>query len=860
MAPKKKRKTEVGSHSVGDLPGASTANDLSKIQKLALSYVRSVENDIKNVDCDANQSLPQICGQAMSDPMSNVEIVKALMNLVGVSCGKDDELLTRLAVWPPSPGDTFKTNPLLWDFCNADTWWRGEPDCEATFAYARSMISDEFLQDKSIQCRCVCDVPPISTMHLGTLKHGPGQQRSLAACIALIAYIHIKDSYSDLTSDDWTHPLVVKSVSSLMAIPTLMYTSRGNEVVDRMVMVALQNRESNIEPVSSWSWYNLLKNLECSAKQAVERYNALPEVQAYASSDTPAGEKGADSALEVHVDEKRLYAIDGWLRKSTDEIRDMMTQMLKHESWSNIMVTDKVLCNPWVWVGSTADFAATTSATDVPITSEESVAIDWSLPMTQHGHTVYMTRLRLDFKRASMLVSAGDKKKYRRKMEKAEELRNMMCLASQLQPWVATQSLSEASEFMDQCFDSDRHDSFLIGLVRSKPQRFFLSMIPGLRQCVSSHIHGLKVTALAPVSKEILKVLEAEWNLFKSQVAEDHTLMLNIRAASDELSATQRAWTANKQAEHRQNAANAMNTVMETFLPMKQSLAPNSLTSSNLLVNEKLVEIARVHKCGVENVLVLINCDFNTPHTMSDVKQKSIAQFCKDVCGTCGSNRAALVLLNMVPQDHSPLGLEDDHMNIHSTFHDVGMLLPESFVLPFKLHPRSAAKGTMKNYIDGRFGVIQGNKGDNAWLLSSHLAGPGIEVDEVAKLPPRSALHSLASVDADKDISTSDRNTVTSAYQQRGCDHTLLFLKTALKNMHHEHVASPPILIVEPCMHVGDLAIAVHKSRIQKPLQYGSTLYYHGIARDGMTLEFCQARVKEEMVDDWFNKSLVLTI
>jgi hypothetical protein len=84
-------------------------------------------------------------------------------------------------------------------------------------------------------------------------------------------------------------------------------------------------------------------------------------------------------------------------------------------------------------------------------------------------------------------------------------------------------------------------------------------MIPGLRPIMSEKLHGLKVTALAPVSKELQKVLEAEWCLMKSQVAEDHTLMLKIRAANDSLAATQRAWNANWQAGHRDKAAEAMN-------------------------------------------------------------------------------------------------------------------------------------------------------------------------------------------------------------------------------------------------------------------------------------------------------------
>ena len=300
-----------------------------------------------------------------------------------------------------------------------------------------------------------------------------------------------------------------------------------------------------------------------------------------------------------------------------------------------------------------------------------------------------------------------------------------------------------------------------------------------------------------------------------------------------------------------------MTSLMKTFTPMKQQIN-NQLSSCHLMVNDMVNQIASEHSCGAQDVLVVVHCDFNTPYTMGDVKQRQIAQFCNDVCSVNGKNRCAVVLLNMVPQDHSPLGLEDDHKHIHTAFHECGLVLPESFVLPFKLHPRGAAKSFMKTYVDGRFGVLAGNKGDNDWLSASRLAGPGIELDEVAKLRLRSSLHSLTSTHADKDISTSDRNSTTNTYQQRGADHATLFLKTLLKNMHHEHQASPPILIVDPCMHVGDVSIAAHTLRVKKQMQYGTSLYYLGLARDGITLDFCRARLQEDMVEHWFSRDLIL--
>ncbi len=140
--------------------------------------------------------------------------------------------------------------------------------------------------------------------------------------------------------------------------------------------------------------------------------------------------------------------------------------------------------------------------------------------------------------------------------------------------------------------------------------------------------------------------------------------------------------------------------------------------------------------------------------------------------------------------------------------------------------------------------VLNDDKGHSEWLLSSHLAGPGLDMNELATLPARSNLLVLASLDADKELHTGDRNTITSQYQQRGVEHASCFLKTALKNMHAESESLRPTLIVDSIAHVGDMALAAQKLRLDP--KFGR-LHYLGLGRDSLTAEFASNRVKEEM-------------
>ena len=204
MAPKKKQKTSVGQASA-HLVGATSANDLSTLQKLALQVVKGVTNDLQKAN---GGSLPARCAQNMENPLDVLNILKELLNKAEIDMGPHEELITSLKSFPPAPGEVFKTNPLLWNFTAEDTWWHGEPDCEHTISLVNSMISTEFLQDHPIQCRYVADGNVVPNTHLSMLKHGPGQQRSLAAFVALTAYMTAMAENPHLSADEFTHPLV----------------------------------------------------------------------------------------------------------------------------------------------------------------------------------------------------------------------------------------------------------------------------------------------------------------------------------------------------------------------------------------------------------------------------------------------------------------------------------------------------------------------------------------------------------------------------------------------------------------------------------------------------------------------------
>ena len=69
---------------------------------------------------------------------------------------------------------------------------------------------------------------------------------------------------------------------SMLQMPAIMpQLGDGTMLGSRLAMVARQNADAKVTPVTSYQWAVLLKPLGVSSSCAVKAYNLLPEVTSY---------------------------------------------------------------------------------------------------------------------------------------------------------------------------------------------------------------------------------------------------------------------------------------------------------------------------------------------------------------------------------------------------------------------------------------------------------------------------------------------------------------------------------------------------------------------------------------------------
>ena len=89
---------------------------------------------------------------------------------------------------------------------------------------------------------------------------------------------------------DFKHPQVTGLVGSLSQIRTQYKasTTMADEMDTAIARIVRQNVDSKVQPVSALTWASILTTLGAgvSLKQAMSRYNAHPEVQAFEGAGT----------------------------------------------------------------------------------------------------------------------------------------------------------------------------------------------------------------------------------------------------------------------------------------------------------------------------------------------------------------------------------------------------------------------------------------------------------------------------------------------------------------------------------------------------------------------------------------------
>lgn len=193
---------------------------------------------------------------------------------------------------------------------------------------------------------------------------------------------------------------------------------------------------------------------------------------------------------------------------------------------------------PLLFIGSKAEgMRAVVECSLVPLTNEETMTIDWDLPLDSYGQHLLFERVKRSFDMNTAIVQeVRDKRKYRMSSEELIALRHLCALWQQLRPFCTTR-VAEFQKLDERLRSGSSMDEQVQPLLEEFPAVFAASMLPMTQLAAKSELKQKEECATVEVEKQRLELRAARWKWFQAALARDQAQMALITEAPDKLQA-----------------------------------------------------------------------------------------------------------------------------------------------------------------------------------------------------------------------------------------------------------------------------------------------------------------------------------
>ena len=192
----------------------------------------------------------------------------------------------------------------------------------------------------------------------------------------------------------------------------------------------------------------------------------------------------------LFIDGKKTWSIKHWFEKTTDLSRNEVEIALRdapfqYGPWGETLAHCSLLFKDSV-------SRATDTGALVPGAAEDSIPIDWELPLDDVGQAILFRRIRLGFNQSTFLVlDVKDKRKYRMTAEEAVRIRNISALWAQVRTFCQSGGRLKQFEAFDNAVrSSGLKDAELQEIIDSSPSRFAVSMLSSAKAQALQDAHA----------------------------------------------------------------------------------------------------------------------------------------------------------------------------------------------------------------------------------------------------------------------------------------------------------------------------------------------------------------------------------
>ena len=248
------------------------------------------------------------------------------------------------------------------------------------------------------------------------------------------------------------------------------------------------------------------------------------------------GDRSGSGSLMI--DSKKMYAIKHWMQKTSKEAKAIVMDAMQDAPFQYGPFGESLAQMPLLFIGSKAEgIKETVECSMVPLTNEETLTIDWDLPLDAFGQLMLFQRVKRSFDMNTAIVQeVRDKRKYRMASDELVALRHLCALWQQLRPFCQTR-VADFQKLDERLRSGSSMDEQLQPLLGEFPGVFAVSMLPMTQQAARTELRQKEETVTVEVEKQRLELRAARWKRFQGALARDQAQMALISQAPEKLQA-----------------------------------------------------------------------------------------------------------------------------------------------------------------------------------------------------------------------------------------------------------------------------------------------------------------------------------
>ena len=374
------------------------------------------------------------------------------------------------------------------------------------------------LQGEVLGMRLPEKVPESGGKH--SLLFDDGSQKGLGAFIAWCCLISMEETVSKDDLDVQGKNLI----DSLMKIPTMFKTKATLSRADNIIAnVAKQDGDSRVQPVSSFTWSSILKSLSTTGSsinfhEAIQKYNQHPDVLSF--------HKGEEAA----IDKKKTQAIRNWLEACGDGARKVVEQSQHTIPFSMGPFGEQLSQMNFLFNKSTVSVQPESESL-APLEKEQSMSVDWQLPLDDCGQEMLFNHICNRFSVDSAVVPLEKKKKYRAQADVLLPYRNCCALFSQIKAFLLTKLSGDEVSAMQDMLESYQGCQDIQHILAHRPEVFAISMLPSKKAQAQKQEEEKEQRKTMNLESKRVEVQASQWAFFCEALSNDQEKISVVQKA-----------------------------------------------------------------------------------------------------------------------------------------------------------------------------------------------------------------------------------------------------------------------------------------------------------------------------------------